>query len=178
MAPTPKCSIPGCGEVASWIRADTQLLCQSHNDLDPSRLDMPREGVWEHLRRFGEDPTEEQLERSAEERGLYERASEHRERIDDRPKPTGVGREEFESWLLTKIGQGWPQGLILKQAIIAINMLGQDRDRWVEAEFGRSRSSPVWLAEEEAKALVRALEPTSSTTIRLLVETLKERFHS
>jgi hypothetical protein len=85
--------------------------------------------------------------------------------------------EDFQGWLLTKISQGWPEGLLLKIAGVGLQRFMEATDRWEKLEYGRDKTAPLWLDRREAgklAAMLRGLKGAEARSIRQLIEQLFE----
>lgn len=86
----------------------------------------------------------------------------------------GLTVEDFHGWLLTKVGQGWPEALLLKMAVISINALMDAASRWERLEGGQSPSAPIWFDTNERDKILAAISGQKGTTIRVLRQALQK----
>jgi hypothetical protein len=84
--------------------------------------------------------------------------------------------EDLQGFLMTLQAQGWPEGLLIKQAIVSIRALHAASDRWQKMEYGYSASAPLWLDQKEAAKLVDLLRGQKSVEARSIRQALGEMF--
>lgn len=85
--------------------------------------------------------------------------------------------DDFRGWLLTKASQGWPEGMLLKMARIAITRHEEAAERWVRLEdMEPGRTAPIWLSEREADKLQKALATQRGSDYRLIRQELRRMF--
>jgi hypothetical protein len=161
-----------CGELGSWRREDGVVLCQRHNDRDLAEAENTFIGTLN-----GSIIAKPNLARV----GLWEEAAEQgrevQEEIRDSFVPPEIDFADFHAWLLQKSGNaGIPQGLLLKMAVIAINKLHDASDRWNRLEIREQPSAPIWLSQEEAAKLTKALQGQKNTTVRILRQSIRDLF--
>lgn len=165
MSDEPLCEAPvgpdeTCRNVASWIvdnDGTDMRLCQEHNDYDLAHNSNPgeRRGVWEDFE-GGETSTLEEENRKAF-------------------VPPSTTVDDIHGWILTKVAQGWPEGLLWKIAGVSLRRYLEATDRWARLEYGRDRTAPLWLDEREAKklsAMLRGLKGSEARLIRQEIERL------
>lgn len=149
-----------CQNVASWIvtvETGEMKLCQEHNDYDLQHNPEPgeRRGVWEDF--------------------------ENAETLEDvnRKKfvPPALTLADFSGRVIQWIGQGWPEGLLIKLAIVSMNAYMAATDRWAKLEYGRDRTAPLWLDEREAAKLAAMLRGLKGAEARAIRQTIEELFN-
>lgn len=90
--------------------------------------------------------------------------------------PPDLSVADFEGLVRVRESRGCPEGLTIKQAIVAIRCLEDATDRWQRLEGGRSRTAPLWLDETEARKLLDMLRGQKSVEARLIRQALQELF--
>lgn len=150
-----------CRELASWIVEDEawpggeMALCQAHNDYDLEHNSMPnpRRGVWEGQGLEGEPIARQET-----------------------APPAGLTWEDFQGWLLQWVARGASEGMLLRQAQVAISQRAIAEARWVSLEYARERSAPLWLAEREAQKLVQMLRGMKGVEARKIRQAVEDLF--
>lgn len=77
---------------------------------------------------------------------------------------------------MTLMSQGWPEGLVLKQAIVSIRALHAAAERWQRIEGGYVSTAPLWLDQQERDKLLDMLRGQKSVEARALRQALQEMF--
>jgi len=90
--------------------------------------------------------------------------------------PPTISFSDFQSWLITKMGQGIAEGHLLKLAMVSINQHFEAADRWARLESGYHASAPLWLNQHEAEKLANALKGNRGTEMRLLRQSIENLF--
>jgi hypothetical protein len=74
------------------------------------------------------------------------------------------------------MSQGWPEGLVLKQAIVSIRALHDAAERWQRIEGGYVSTAPLWLDQNERDKLLDMLRGQKSVEARALRQALQGMF--
>lgn len=86
--------------------------------------------------------------------------------------------DDMRGFLMTLMAQGWPEGLLIKQAIISIRALHAAAERWQRLEGGYVSTAPLWLDQNERDKLLVALRGQKGTETRLIRQALQDMFPS
>jgi hypothetical protein len=90
--------------------------------------------------------------------------------------PPDVDLDDFRGYVMTLMSQGWPEGLVLKQAIVSIRALHAAAERWQRIEGGYVSTAPLWLDQQERDKLLDMLRGQKSVEARALRQALQEMF--
>jgi hypothetical protein len=80
--------------------------------------------------------------------------------------PPALDMDDMRGFLMTLVARGWPEGLLIKQAIVSIHALQTASERWRRLEYGYARSAPLWLDERERDKLLVMLRGEKSAEAR------------
>jgi hypothetical protein len=84
--------------------------------------------------------------------------------------------DDMRGFLMTLMAQGWPEGLLIKQAIVSIRALHAAAERWQRLEGGYVSTAPLWLDQNERDKLLVMMRGQKSTEARLLRQALQDMF--
>lgn len=90
--------------------------------------------------------------------------------------PPALDHDDLRGYLMTLQAQGWPEGLLIKQAIVSIRALHAAATRWQKLEYGYAATAPLWLDQREAEKLLAMLRGQKSAEARGIRQALQEMF--
>jgi hypothetical protein len=90
--------------------------------------------------------------------------------------PPDLDMDDMRGFLLTLQAQGWPEGLLIKQAIVSIRALHRSAERWQRTEGGYVSTAPLWLDENERDKLLALMRGAKGVEARGIRQALQDMF--
>jgi hypothetical protein len=90
--------------------------------------------------------------------------------------PAQISFSDFQSWLITRIARGVPEGHLLKLAMVSINRHFDAATRWARLESQPAASAPLWLNKHEAEKLAKILSANRGADVRLIRQAILDLF--
>jgi len=90
--------------------------------------------------------------------------------------PPNLDIDDLRGFLMTLQSQGWPEGLLIKQAIVSVRALHAAAERWQRIEGGYVSTAPLWLDQNERDKLLTMLRGQKSVEARGIRQALQEMF--
>jgi hypothetical protein len=91
-------------------------------------------------------------------------------------QPPALDMNDMRGFLLMLQAQGWPEGLLVKQAIVSLRALHAAAERWRRNEGGYVATSPLWLDRVERDQLLGMMRGQRGVIARGLRQALVAMF--